>query len=176
MFFLERKNIDASQKNVVFLSRGESADRALAIAGRSHASFILFSVIFRGTSIWICFLCICCQTLWVVSLCSRRPLPRDYTLGVLGMLHLFSIITTILLQADRNSEQIKRLQQESQIEHEFSVFIAPRRTLVANKIFEEAGVLGDISVEEFPLYFLPMDVDVLSLELEHSFADLFLVR
>ena len=92
------------------------------------------------------------------------------------MLHLFSIITTILLQADRNSEQIKRLQQESQIEHEFSVFIAPRRTLVANKIFEEAGVLGDISVEEFPLYFLPMDVDVLSLELEHSFADLFLVR
>ena len=68
------------------------------------------------------------------------------------------------------------MQQSSQIEHEFSVFICPRRTLVANKIFEEAGVLGDLSVEEFPLYFLPIDKDVLSLELEDSFADLYLVR
>ena len=85
------------------------------------------------------------------------------------------MITARLLRADRSSEQIKRLQQESQIEHEFSVFIAPRRTLVADKIFEEAGVLGDISIEEFSLYFLPMDGDVFSLELESSFADLFLV-
>ena len=73
-------------------------------------------------------------------------------------------------------EQIKRLQQESQIEHEFSVFITPRKTLVSNKIFEDSGVLGDLVVDEFPLYFLPLDHDLLSLELEDSFSDLYLVR
>lgn len=52
----------------------------------------------------------------------------------------------------------------------------PRRTLVCNKILEEAGVLGDISVEEFPLHFIPLEHDVLSLALEDSFADLYLVR
>lgn len=48
--------------------------------------------------------------------------------------------------------------------------------LVCNKILEEAGVLGDISVEEFPLYFVPLEQDVLSLGLSNSFRDLYLVR
>ena len=46
---------------------------------------------------------------------------------------------------------------------------------MSNKIFEDAGVLGDLSVEEFPLYFLALEPDLLSLELEDSFGDLFLV-
>jgi len=56
------------------------------------------------------------------------------------------------------------------------VIWVPRRTLVCNKILEEAGVLGDISVEEFPLHFIPLEQDVLSLALQDSFADLYLVR
>lgn len=103
VFFLENDNVDASQKNVIFLARGEKASQPIAIA-----------------------------------------------------------------------EQIKRLQKSSSIEHEFSVVWVPRRTLVCNKILEEAGVLGDISVEEFPLYFIPLDHDVLSLALEDSFSDLYL--
>lgn len=75
----------------------------------------------------------------------------------------------------RLTEQIKRLQKSSSIEHEFSVVWVPRRTLVCNKILEDAGVLGDISVEEFPLYFIPLEHDVLSLALEDSFGDLYLV-
>jgi vacuolar protein sorting-associated protein 33A len=42
-------------------------------------------------------------------------------------------------------------------------------------ILEEAGILGDISVEEFPLYFTPLEQDVLSLGLQDSFGDLYLV-
>ena len=72
-------------------------------------------------------------------------------------------------------EQIKKLRQSSSIEHEFSIFVVPRRTLVCNKILEDAGVLGDVSVEEFPLYFIPLEQDVLSLELVDSFGDLYLV-
>ena len=72
-------------------------------------------------------------------------------------------------------EQINRLQNNSSVEHEFSVFLVPRHTLVCNKIMEEAGILGDISVEEFPLYFIPLEDDVLSLELDDSLGDLYLV-
>ena len=51
----------------------------------------------------------------------------------------------------------------------------PRRTLVCNKILEEAGILGDVSVEEFPLYFIPLEQDVMTLALEDAFGDLYLV-
>ena len=79
------------------------------------------------------------------------------------------------LLADRYLEQVKRLQKNSSIEHEFSLLLVPRRTLVCNKILEDAGVLGDVNIEEFPLYFIPLEQDVLSLELGDSFGDLYLV-
>ncbi len=72
-------------------------------------------------------------------------------------------------------DQIKRIQRESQIDHEFSIFWVPRRALVCDKILEDQGVLGDVSVAEFALYFIPLERDVLSLELEESFSDLYLV-
>ncbi|EKD19195.1 uncharacterized protein L3040_009364 [Drepanopeziza brunnea f. sp. 'multigermtubi'] len=74
------------------------------------------------------------------------------------------------------ADHIKRMQRESQTGHEFSIFWVPRRTLVSEKILEEAGVLGDTSIAEFPLYFLPLEKDLLSLELDDSFADLYLRR
>ncbi|KAI9851751.1 MAG: hypothetical protein M1838_002828 [Thelocarpon superellum] len=103
VFFLENGNLDASQRNVVFIARGETAANAQAIAA-----------------------------------------------------------------------QIKKLQQSSQIDHDFSVFWVPRRTLVGEKILEDAGVLGDVSLAEFSLYFIPLENDLLSLELHDSFADLYL--
>ncbi|KAI8965888.1 vacuolar protein sorting 33A-like protein [Daldinia sp. FL1419] len=94
-FFLENKNADTSQRNVVFVARGESARHAQSIA-----------------------------------------------------------------------EHIKRLQRESQTGHEFHIFW----------LLEEAGVLGDVSIAELPLYFFPLERDVLSLELDDSFRDLFLFK
>ena len=72
-------------------------------------------------------------------------------------------------------EQIKGLQANSSVEHEFSINWVPRRTLVSDNILEEAGVLGDISIEELALRFLPLEQDVLSLLLEDPFGDLYLV-
>ncbi|KAI5867055.1 vacuolar protein sorting 33A-like protein [Durotheca rogersii] len=102
-FFLENGNADTSQRNVVFMARGECARHAQSIA-----------------------------------------------------------------------DQIKRLQRESQTGHDFHVFWVPRRTLVSDKLLEEAGVLGDVNIAELPLYFFPLERDVLSLELDNSFQDLFL--
>lgn len=55
-----------------------------------------------------------------------------------------------------------------------SAFFVPRRTLVCEKILEEEGVVGDITIGEYPLYFVPLEADLLSLELEHSFQELYL--
>lgn len=62
------------------------------------------------------------------------------------------------------------------MEHEFSIFWVPRRTLVSNTILEEAGIIGDVNIAQFSMHFLPLEQDVLSLELEDSFSDLYLVR
>ncbi|KAF2277577.1 Sec1-like protein [Westerdykella ornata] len=102
-FFLENDNVDSSQRNVVFLVRGEKAKTVMTVA-----------------------------------------------------------------------EQIKRIRRDSQIEHEFSIFWVPRRTVVSDQLLEEAGVLGEASVSEWPLFFVPLADDVLSLELDDAVSDLYL--
>ena len=37
------------------------------------------------------------------------------------------------------------------------------------QILEDEGVIGNVTIRECPLYFIPFDEDVLSLELERSF-------
>ncbi|KAM0252058.1 hypothetical protein ACHAP5_001383 [Fusarium lateritium] len=104
-FILENDNADTSQRNVVFISRGECGRHAESIAA-----------------------------------------------------------------------QIKRIQRESQTGHDFHIFWVPRRTLVSDKLLEEAGVLGDVNIAELPLSFFPLEKDVLSLELDDSFRDLYLSK
>lgn len=74
------------------------------------------------------------------------------------------------------AEQIKKIQRNGSVEHEITVCWIPRRTLVSNKILEDEGVLGDVNVLELPIYFLPLEDDMLSLELDEAFGDLYLVR
>ncbi|KAM0722128.1 hypothetical protein Q7P37_001569 [Cladosporium fusiforme] len=103
VFFLENHNVDASQRNVVFLVRGENAKKTRTVA-----------------------------------------------------------------------EQIRLVRSESQTDHDFTVIWVPRRTLVSNTILEEHGVLGEANITELPLHFIPLEHDLLSLELENSFSDLVL--
>ncbi|KAF2163969.1 hypothetical protein M409DRAFT_68210 [Zasmidium cellare ATCC 36951] len=70
------------------------------------------------------------------------------------------------------AEQIKLVRSESKIDHDFSVIWVPRRTLVSNMILEEHGVLGEANISELALNFVPLEQDLLSLELEDSFEDL----
>lgn len=45
---------------------------------------------------------------------------------------------------------------------------------MSNTILEESGVLGEASILDFPLHFVALEKDLLSLELEDSFSDLYL--
>ncbi|KAF2201469.1 vacuolar protein sorting-associated protein 33A [Delitschia confertaspora ATCC 74209] len=102
-FFLENDHVDSSQRNVVFLVRGEKAKTVSRVAA-----------------------------------------------------------------------QIKRLRHNGQVEHEFYIFWVPRRTMVSDQLLEEAGVLGEANVSEWPLYFVPLADDVLSLELDDAVSDLYI--
>ncbi|GFF28230.1 vacuolar protein sorting-associated protein 33A [Aspergillus lentulus] len=87
---------------------------------------------------------------------------------------VFLIHAEKIRQVQTAAEQIKRLQQNGNVEHEFSIFWVPRRTFVSNKVLEDAGIIGDVNIAEFPLYFVPLEQDVLSLELDDCFGDLYL--
>ncbi len=47
--------------------------------------------------------------------------------------------------------------------------------MVSDQLLEGAGVLGEASVGEWPLFFVPLADDILSLELEDTMSDLYLV-
>ena len=45
VFFLENDNVDTSQKNVIFLARGEKANQPIAVAGMYALDFLLLFLI-----------------------------------------------------------------------------------------------------------------------------------
>ena len=54
-------------------------------------------------------------------------------------------------------------------QHEYSVYWVPRRTTVCDRVLEAEGLAGDVLVEDFPLSWVPLDRDLLSLELDTAF-------
>ena len=71
--------------------------------------------------------------------------------------------------------QVKNFSNTPGQDSDCSAFFVPRRTLVCEKILEDEGVVGDVTIGEYPLYFIPLEPDLLSLELESSFQELYLV-
>lgn len=52
---------------------------------------------------------------------------------------------------------------------EYSVFFMPRRTMVCEKVFQDEGVVADVTLAEYPLDFIPFDSDILTLELDSAY-------
>ena len=73
------------------------------------------------------------------------------------------------------SDLIKQIRRDSQTDHDFSVIWFPRRTLISDLLLEENGVLGEANMLQCPLYFISLEPDLLSLELEDAFGDIYLV-
>ena len=60
--------------------------------------------------------------------------------------------------------------QDNQRKH-YAVFFVPRKSMIAERILEEEGVYGDITVHSFSMDLIPFDDDLLSLELDHSLRE-----
>ncbi|KAF3927432.1 hypothetical protein ABW21_db0206931 [Orbilia brochopaga] len=76
--------------------------------------------------------------------------------------------------ADILAAQIKNAPRIPGQDFEHSLFFVPRRTPLCDRILEDEGVFGDVTINEYPLYFIPLEPDVLSLELDDAFEDLYL--
>ena len=72
------------------------------------------------------------------------------------------------------AEQVKSLVREGQ-SHTYSVFLVPRESTLVKRIFEEEGVLGEISISCFNMQFIPLADDIVSLENEHTFREIWAV-
>lgn len=56
-------------------------------------------------------------------------------------------------------------------EFSFSTFLMPRTLLSAEMLYSEAGLLGDMSIRACPLYFVPLEDDLMSLEAPMAFKE-----
>ncbi|KAG0371871.1 MAG: Sec1-like protein [Linnemannia gamsii] len=56
----------------------------------------------------------------------------------------------------------------------YSLFFVPRRTALCEKVLEDEGVFGEITKGEYHLDLIPLEDDVLSLEWDSTFKELYL--
>ncbi|KAK9475410.1 Sec1-like protein [Dipodascopsis tothii] len=75
------------------------------------------------------------------------------------------LIRSDITNAKLVAGQVRELLTTTEIDYEFNIVMTPRRTLSIEQIFEEEGVLGDVTLSEWPLGFIPLEDDLLSIEL-----------
>ena len=73
-------------------------------------------------------------------------------------------------------EMLKLNQQKSKetAYKQYGIIFVPRRSRVCEERLKAQGVRGDVIIDELNLDFLPMDTDLLSMEMNDSFRDLYL--
>lgn len=72
-------------------------------------------------------------------------------------------------------DQIKRHGREGQ-KHTYTLLLVPRTSTLVTRILEEEGVLGDVTVSSYNLQFIPLADDILSLENDSAFKEIWVVR
>lgn len=71
-------------------------------------------------------------------------------------------------------EHIKEHAKESK-KFVYTVILVPRVSPVVSKIFEEQGVLGDVTITSYNLQFIPLAPDLISLENDRALRDVWVV-
>lgn len=79
-----------------------------------------------------------------------------------------------LLVANLLQDQIKRHGRDSQ-KHNYTLLLVPRLSTLVSRILEEEGVLGEITISAYNLQFIPLADDVISLERDNAFRELWVV-
>lgn len=59
--------------------------------------------------------------------------------------------------------------------HVYNLILTPRTSTLISQILEEEGVLGEITILSYNLQFIPLEEDVLSLEHENAFKEIWAV-
>ncbi|KAG8839558.1 hypothetical protein FRB91_006936 [Serendipita sp. 411] len=59
--------------------------------------------------------------------------------------------------------------------HIYTLILTPRTSTLISQVLEEEGVLGEITILPYNLQFIPLEDDVISLEHENAFKEIWLV-
>ena len=70
--------------------------------------------------------------------------------------------------------KIKQQKSKEGLYKQYGIIFVPRISRVCEEILKERGVRGDIIIDELNLDFLPIDTDLLSMESNECFRDLYL--
>ena len=75
-------------------------------------------------------------------------------------------------------DHIKQLSQRSEDSRtEFSLYFVPQRTRVCERILEEQGVFGSITIGDYAMDWIPLEDDLISMELDPgTWKEIYLVR
>ncbi|TFK26798.1 ATP binding protein [Coprinopsis marcescibilis] len=104
------------------------------------------------------------------SVNGAKTLALDATLaGPLGLVTEVALLKIYLFH--RMQDQIKRHVKESR-KHTYTLLLVPRVSTLVSRILEEEGVLGEVSISAFNLQFIPLSDDVISLEYDNAFKEL----
>ena len=76
---------------------------------------------------------------------------------------------------DLSQDHIKRHSKDSR-KHVYTLLLVPRVSTLVSRILEEEGVLGDVTILEYHLQFIPIAEDVISLEQNNTLRELLVVR
>ena len=72
------------------------------------------------------------------------------------------------------ADQIKRHGRENR-QHTYTLLLVPRVSAVVSRVLEDEGVLGDVSISAYDLQFIPIAEDVISLESDGAFKEIWVV-
>jgi len=93
--------------------------------------------------------------------------------------HLHQLINHLLhsfpVLGGQTKDQIKQTNDTSSSSHTYTLVLVPRRTTLCDRILEEQGVLGDLTITSYNLEFIPLEDDLLSLEMDNVWRELYLV-
>ncbi|KAJ3275943.1 hypothetical protein HDV01_006810 [Terramyces sp. JEL0728] len=116
------------------------------------------------------------------SVRGRKCLVIDQSVG--GPLSLFTDFGLLkdhgvekiyyLSEAPIDSDDHVKSNSKSKTKVEHSIYFVPRRTLLCDTFLEQEGVKGDLNIGEFHMDIIPLEDNVLSLEMEDSFKELYL--
>lgn len=104
------------------------------------------------------------STSWAFSASPLRVAAR----------RLLPVTPALHADACSSRDQIKRHAQTSQ-KHTYTLFLVPRTSTLATRILEEEGVLGEITVSSYNLQFIPLEDDVISIECDTAFKEIWVV-
>ncbi|QRV94848.1 vacuolar protein sorting-associated protein 33A [Ceratobasidium sp. AG-Ba] len=71
------------------------------------------------------------------------------------------------------AEQIKKHAADN-LKHNYNLMLVPRRTVLCDKVLEDEGVFGEVTISEYPLEFIPLEDDLVSLEWDNTFKEVYL--